>query len=134
MRIATAHALLISLSLSLGACGSVDPIDQTHQGEIAEGDLVLEQDGSLYDEYSFRAKQGMTITLSMQSTELDSYLILLGPDGEKVGENDDISSEDRNSSLTLTAPAAGEYKVVANTYEKGQLGSYTLRIQTANGG
>jgi len=127
------RSMLSILALGLLAVGcSPDPIDETHQGRIEDGDTVLEQDGSLYDEYTFRAAEGMKIVITMDSTELDPYLILLGPDGNKVGENDDVAPpDDTNAKIEMVAPAAGTYRVIANTYEKGQLGAYTLRIQTA---
>ena len=122
-------SLLLALALGLVGC-SVDPIDETHAGRIENGDSVLEQDGSLYDEYTFSAGEGMKIVVTMDSTEIDPYLILLNPEGDKVGENDDISAENRNAKIEMVAPARGSYRVIANTYEKGQLGAYSLRIQT----
>jgi len=122
-------SLLFALALALVGC-SVDPIDETHAGSIANGDTILEQDGSLYDEYSFTAAEGMKIIITMDSTEIDPYLILLNPEGTKVGENDDIASDNRNAKIEMVAPARGSYRVIANTYEKGQLGAYSLRIQT----
>lgn len=110
--------------------GGPEPFDQTLDGEIGEGDLVLEQDGSLYDEYELDVAQGMTIIIDMQSTELDPYILLQGPEQGTVAQNDDISEDDHNSHLEYTVVTAGRHKIIANTYDAGERGRYTLRVRT----
>ena len=66
----------------------------------------------------------------MTSTAVDSYLILAGPDGNKIGENDD-AAEGNDARIQMVAPSSGTYTVYANTYEAGETGAYTLTISCA---
>lgn len=84
------------------------------------------QQGSITDEqnerrYVFRGQEGDIVEISMTSvgtTLLDTYLTLLGPNGEVIGENDDINPGiNRNSFLSATLPTDGQYVIVAARYE-----------------
>jgi hypothetical protein len=98
------------------------------QGTLADGDSVLASDGSLYDEYTFEGTTGQQVTISLVSSDFDTYLILLGPDGTVIDQNDDISSSNFNSELTVTLPVAGTYTVIANSYDNSGRGRYTLTV------
>ncbi len=126
----TARTILTAAlcAAALTACSKPEPVNQTHQGRLEEGDQVLEQDNSLYDEYTFRADEGWNISIAMNSGELDTYLHLIGPDGDTLAQNDDVASGNTNSQVTATAPKAGEYTVLANSLSSGEAGAYTLTI------
>lgn len=98
------------------------------QGVLEQGDQVLSSDGSLYDRYTFEGQAGQQVTIILESREFDTYLILLSPDGSEVGRNDDTNQT--NSVLTVTLPAAGAYTVIANSYERGNLGRYMLTVSS----
>jgi serine protease Do len=87
------------------------------------------QDGSFYQEHSFQGNAGQTVTISLESNEFDTYLILLGPNDQLLAENDDASSNTRNSTLTITLPIAGTYRVIANAYEPSGQGRYWLTVR-----
>jgi len=105
----------------------VQTILQT-EGVLTDGSPTL-QDGSLYEEHSFQGEAGQTVTISLESSEFDTYLILLGPNDQLLGENDDASSETLNSALTITLPIAGTYRVIANAYEPSGQGRYRLTVR-----
>ncbi|MEZ2237757.1 hypothetical protein [Microcoleus sp.] len=46
-----------------------------------------------------------------------------------LAKNDDISSSNSNSSVTVTLPTSGRYRVIVSTVEKGGRGRYTLTIR-----
>lgn len=123
---ASAAALLVG-------CSGPEPVNETHQGTLEEGDEVLEQDNSRYDEYSFRAKEGWNISVAMNSEAFDTYLHLIGPDGNTIQQNDDVAAGNTNSQITATAPASGEYKVIANSLSQGEQGAYTVTISAQPG-
>ena len=91
-------------------------------------DLTL-SDGSLYKQYVFDGEEGQAITIRMASDEFDTYLILVGPEGEMLAQNDDISETDRNSEISITLPETGAYLVIANAYDSTGQGNYSITIR-----
>jgi len=89
---------------------------------------VLSSDGSLYDEHTLDGVAGQTVTITLESPDFDTYLFLIGPDGNVVAENDDISAENLNSELTVTLEADGVYTIVANGFDAQSQGAYTLTV------
>lgn len=90
---------------------------------------VLPSDGSLYEEHTFEGRAGQSVTISVESSDFDTYVALFSPDGKKLATNDDISRSNTNSALTFTLPASGRYIVVVNAVKKGERGRYTLTIR-----
>ena len=124
MRVLPCALLVVGL-----ACSDPGPVQQTHQGRLEEGDAVHPQDGSFYDAYTFETTRGASIVLEMHSTDLDSYLLLNGPDGAQIAYNDDATEGDLDARIALTAPADGTYTVFANSRDAGETGAYTLTIE-----
>ena len=119
----------------LCACSKPEPINETHQGVIEDGDHTLSTDQSKYDEYSFRAAEGMQITLTMSSTAVDSYVHLIDKDGNQLVHDDDSGggANGRDARVTFTAAYTGEYKAYANTAGAAERGAYSLVINTVAG-
>jgi CHAT domain-containing protein/Tfp pilus assembly protein PilF len=101
------------------------------QGDLSPGDSTLD-DGSFYDLHTFQGQAGQAITITLESPDFDTYLILINDQGEAIAQNDDISSSNYNSSLTLILPGDGGYGVVANSYAAGSTGRYTLTVTEVN--
>lgn len=99
------------------------------QGTLGPGSAVLPEDGSFFQEYPIEGRQGQSITVSMASSEFDTYLIVIGPDDRVIAQNDDAAPNDTNSTLTVTLPANGTYRIIANTYDRTGRGSYTLEVR-----
>lgn len=99
------------------------------QGILQPGGAVLSGDNSLYEVYTFEGRRGQTVTITMSSSEFDTYLILLDEDNEKIAENDDISDSDTNSEIRITLPANGTYQVIANTYDSSGQGRFLLTVR-----
>jgi S1-C subfamily serine protease len=99
------------------------------QGSLSASSQILESDRSPYQEHTFQGTAGQRITIALESRDFDSYLILIDPDGKKVGENDDAAPNTLNSSLTITLPSTGTYRIIANTYDSSGRGQYTLSIR-----
>lgn len=96
--------------------------------ESIEGDTTA---GILW---TFSASAGQQVRIEMRKaagSELDSYLELYGPNGQKVREDDD-SLGDRNSLIEIILPASGEYTILPRGYD-GQQGRYTLRVVVSGG-
>jgi len=125
-------ALAVSLSVfTARSAASANPL-LAERGVLASGDAALD-DGSLYDQHRFSGMSGQQISIYLESSEFDPYLILLDPQGKRISENDDISRSNRNSRLLITLPATGLYTIIANSYEPGKRGTYSLEVNDTNG-
>ncbi|MBM4363820.1 MAG: hypothetical protein FJ104_14155, partial [Deltaproteobacteria bacterium] len=67
---------------------------------------------------------GVTVTTASPGDEVDSILVVLGPDGEPVFGNDDY--EGYNAGFTFTPEATGTYRVLVTSFEGA--GTGTLEI------
>ncbi|WP_293191991.1 MULTISPECIES: PPC domain-containing protein [unclassified Microcoleus] len=83
----------------------------------------------MYEQHTFEGRAGQSVTISVESRDFDTLVILLTPDAKVLAKNDDISRSNSNSSVTFTLPASGRYTVVVNAYKKGERGRYTLTIR-----
>jgi serine protease Do len=100
---------------------------QVIQATLKKGDRTL-PNNSYFHIYAFEGKAGQKVNIEMASQQIDSHLYLLLPAKETlVGQNDDISPKDFNARLTVTLPENGVYYLIANTFEAGESGNYSLR-------
>ena len=90
------------------------------------------QSGLLSDAYIIGINAAESITVTMTSTVIDSYLELyqIGSRGlSVVATNDDADATTKNASLTYTARGAGYFLLKATTTSAGVTGAYTFNIQ-----
>jgi hypothetical protein len=127
---------LAAISFPVAACNN-PVVDVTHQGSLAAGDPVYDEDQSFYDEYTFYTRAGYTITVAQLSTEFDSYTWLISPSGDSLLQVDDSApmgaaggATSQDALIQLEAPQTGTYTVRANSYQGGVTGAYTVRIVT----
>ncbi|PSB11474.1 hypothetical protein C7B62_05520 [Pleurocapsa sp. CCALA 161] len=107
---------------------TADFTEKVEEGTLAEGDRVIDDDGSLYDFYPIQGQAGESLTINLESDEFDAFVALVDSNGKTVGENDDISAEDSNSQLSVTLPEDGIYNVIVNTYDENGTGKYVLKV------
>jgi hypothetical protein len=107
-------------------CGP-DPVQRTESGTLEAGDTTHPADGSFYDEYTFSAKEGWRITLTMTSTAFEPFLQLRMKDQGDVGL---VQQDGENGTVVLSTVAgqSTEYLVWANSNTSGETGAYTLMI------
>ncbi|MEM7769594.1 MAG: PPC domain-containing protein [Cyanobacteria bacterium P01_A01_bin.37] len=108
--------------------GATNIVFQT-TGILENGDQTIASDQSLYDEYSFEGRAGQPVIITLESTDFDTYLILVSPDQRLLNENDDISEANSNSSLTTILPVTGTYLAIANAFDSSGQGNYTLTVR-----
>lgn len=96
-------------------------------GQLEPGDATLE-DGTLYDEFTLEGQAGEVVSITLESLEFDTYLLLISPTGETLAENDNFDESNYNSWLTITLPDTGTYQVLANAVDTQAQGQYALTI------
>ncbi|MEM9215429.1 MAG: CHAT domain-containing tetratricopeptide repeat protein [Cyanobacteria bacterium P01_F01_bin.150] len=104
----------------------IQPLLQV-EGSLQADDDTL-GDGSFYDAYEFVGQANQTVTILLESEAFDAYLILEDEEGQRIARNDDISSTISNAALVKALPAAGRYRVIANSYQAEEQGPYRLTI------
>ncbi|MEP7286844.1 MAG: PPC domain-containing protein [Chloroflexota bacterium] len=75
--------------------------------------------------------QPVTITMNATSGSLDTFLVLLGTDGNIVASNDDASQNTRNSEIANQKLGEGRYTVIATRFALkigGTEGGYSLNV------
>lgn len=97
------------------------------QDSIGPGSPVL-RDGSPYKEYQFQGTEGQTVVISLESNDFTPYLLVVDASNQEIGESKEGASSKTNSSLTVTFPTTGAYRVIANSYDSAGKGRYTLTV------
>ncbi|MDY7013233.1 MAG: trypsin-like peptidase domain-containing protein, partial [Cyanobacteriota bacterium] len=105
---------------------------ENRRGTLSRGDNILPADNSVFDLYSFEGRAGEVVNITMNSSEVDAYLILVAPGGDDIAQDDD-SAGGTNARIVATLPVDGTYWIVANSYQAGELGSYTLQARGSSG-
>jgi len=127
-------------TLSVGEWATPDAPPPGREATIAVGEGrtgLLEPrdeqagDGPFQDRWVFDLRQEQSVRVEMGSTELDSYLSVLGPDGSTVAWNDDYGTG-RDAVVRFTAAAAGRYTALASSYgNQPGFGAYRITLAEA---
>ena len=119
--------LIATLALSLLGCGATPgPYDETHTGTLEEDDTRIPDDDSAFDDYTFEAAEGSTITIEMQSAAFRPYVWLFAPSRQVMVQQVALSED--QVAVTRTAPETGTYTVRANSADGTGRGAYTIHI------
>ena len=98
------------------------------RGSLREGDDTR-ANGSYSDSYSFIAERGDSTIIDLRSGEFDTFLTILGPNGEEFSNDDYAESFDR-SLVSIPRTETGTYEVIVSSYAEAESGGYTLEITT----
>lgn len=93
---------------------------------LASGDCTL-NDGTYADVYPVYLRAGQQLTVVQRSTGFDTYLVLTDASFNTVAEDDD-SGGGSDSRIVFTAPRAGAYMILANSFSPGATGTYSLSV------
>ena len=107
--------------------------NQAVNGALAITDCPININDQPYytDLYSFSGFAGQQISMSMNSTAIDSYLILHTPSGTGSLVDDDSGGSNNAripASGMLTLPESGIYTIEASSSGPGEAGNYTLTV------
>jgi len=97
------------------------------------GDTLGTDDGRIADRgfahrYDIELRAGDALEALLTSVNFDAYLILVGPGGERVAEDDDGAMSGTNARIRYVAPVPGTYRLFATTFSEGGTGAYTLML------
>ena len=124
--VAIALSTLIAGGLSFNQSTLAETLIQT-QGRLDNRDEQLNDD-SFYETHTFNGQAGQQVSIQLTSSDFDTYLMLIDPDGQKIAENDDAQNS-TNSAITVTLPSSGTYTVIANSYDNSS-GAYSMVVSS----
>lgn len=104
-----------------------DSVDE----DLEEGEGSDPRWGDLAEPFAFEGEAGSVVEITMQSDAFDSYLVLEGPSGDAVGQNDDgDAASGTNSWLWRELPESGTYTIWAGSLGGSATGSYSLSLES----
>jgi hypothetical protein len=130
--------LLTTASALLAACAASGPgpvapaaprsiaMNSQVGGRITSRDPRL-QDSSFYQAWQFDGQAGQIVQIDLRSTDFDAYAILQDSSRTRIAYDDD-SGGGSNARIIFTLPYTGRYRLLANSYKRGQAGRYTIRL------
>jgi hypothetical protein len=105
-------------------------VGQTIQESLSSSDERMEEDGSLYDLHTLKARKGQRIIIELSSQSFDPYLTLLESDGTEILSADGDRAG-RVARIQITLPYTGEYIIRVNGLDKNGAGRYTLTVKSS---
>ncbi|HEX5870871.1 MAG TPA: PPC domain-containing protein [Longimicrobium sp.] len=106
------------------------------RGRLSDADPSLDN-GAAFHLYTYQARRGERLTLTLRSQEFDAYLVI-GTRGGRHGigtvvARDDDGAGGRDSRIDVALPTAGEYVIRVNSLMPAT-GEYTLEVESSLGG
>ncbi len=127
--ILTTALALSALAFSAAHAGDLNlRVGHTHEGRLDASSRPSDGGGRSQD-FLIDLPAGQLVAISAKSDDFDPVVILFGPEGNLVGENDDRGDDDTNALLISGISAAGKYRVRVNSYGSGDSasGAYTVK-------
>lgn len=129
------YRLTISYGAASGGTGGTGGTGGASEGPIPDRAPDRTETGSMSDttpdaryNVNLQAGQGIVAAARAEGSALDTFLLLMGPDGAEVARNDDAEPGATTDSLIVfQAPTAGQYTVVVTNFP-GTAGTYVLDI------
>ena len=121
------------LEINLSAAPENPPeIDrEQHRGNLARGDQTL-QTGEYYDTYPVTLNEGDMVTITLNSEDFDTYLILIADAANNPlhVENDDHNGSLQQSQISQAITRSGDYSIYVTSFAERETGDYTLSVMT----
>jgi len=123
-----AAALLAAPSVSAQVAPAARPITvgQSVAGELNSND-AQRRSGKFEDVYTIQGHRGERVQIDLTSDAFDSYLVVTGPEGFNLANDDQDGGNTLNSRIVLQFPVDGAYRISATTFRSGETGAYRLQ-------
>jgi hypothetical protein len=100
-------------------------------GQAVSGELNLNdaqrRSGKYEDVYLVQGRRGGRLDLRLSSGHFDSYLVVTGPEGFSLANDDEEGQGDAlDSRIVLQFPADGAYRIAVTSFRPGETGAYRL--------
>jgi uncharacterized protein (TIGR03437 family) len=120
--------LTVPVSLTVGSTGNTIAIGQTINGTLTStAPRSVGRPCCFADTYQFSVAATQTLTITMSSQVMDSYLQVLDASGTVIASDDDSGGVLNARIVRSFAP--GTYRIEATTAANDQTGAYTLRLE-----
>src|SRR5688572_13614664 len=106
---------------------------QTVDGELSSND-AQRPSGKYEDVFTVQGRRGSRLDLRLSSEDFDSFLVVSGPQGFTLSNDDEPGTEALDSRLVLEFPTDGAYRVAVTTFRPGDTGAYRLQASAAAAG
>jgi len=100
---------------------------RTETGTLAQGDDTL-QTGEFTDAYTMSFTPRSAVSIRLESSQFDTYLIVRSPSGHQQDNDDLHPGQGLNSGLDIPVAEPGDYRIVVTSYRPGEVGPYTLTV------
>jgi hypothetical protein len=126
----------VRVGLILTALVAFSPVALSSQIPIRVGQAVVGRlvqtdqkfsDGSRYKMYAFVGNKGDTVAVDLTSDDFDANILVADASGNSLARNDDGGGR-CNARVAFVPPAAGNYRVYANSSAQAELGEYRLTL------
>lgn len=126
--IVTAAAFMATASVNGQVAPAPQPIavGQSLSGELSSND-AQRRSGKFEDVFLIDGRRGQRVQLDLSSDAFDSYLVVTGPEGFNLANDDMGDGDTTNSRLVLQFPADGAYRVSVTSFRSGETGAYRLQ-------
>lgn len=107
-------------------------VGQPLTGELVASDEPVNDRGRFHA-YRFDAAAGQRLLVTAESGAFDTYVVvgrLVGPVLDEL-KTDDDGGEGTDSRMRFTAPRAGSYILLVQSYSEDGMGAYTVALQPA---
>jgi hypothetical protein len=116
-------------SAQTGPAASSLAAGQSAAGELGPSD-AQRRSGKYEDVYTIAGRRGQRLQLDLASDAFDPYLVVTGPEGFNLANDDADGSGTLASRLVLVLPADGAYRVAVTSFRAGETGAYRLQAST----
>ncbi|HMG47333.1 MAG TPA: caspase family protein [Allosphingosinicella sp.] len=127
--------LAMILAVSAAASAQTGPAapslaaGQSAAGELGPSD-AQRRSGKYEDVYTIAGRRGQRLQLDLASDAFDPYLVVTGPEGFNLANDDAEGGDTLASRLVLVFPADGAYRVAVTSFRAGETGAYRLQAST----
>lgn len=96
------------------------------QATLSRGDDIY--DNRYLDGYQVQGTAGDRLSIRMNSSDFDSYLVLADSQGRVIAINDNAVAGNGNAQIVHTLPYTGMYRIIATTRAPGVSGRYWMAL------
>ena len=116
-------------TLTIAQAVAAAPLLQV-QDRLGPHKQVVEFDeGNRFASYhTFDGTAGQAVSITLESDDFDTILILINAKGEAIASNDDISPTNTNSRIDIALPATERYLLLVTSFEYEGQGDYRLAV------